>query len=70
MMNKYYLLEALQAKLTGEKAVHEANIRVYLESAAGIGEHAQIVDAVESEVEKLANAQEKWETVTGLLDIL
>jgi|TARA_R100001377_G_C3148211_1_gene95314 hypothetical protein len=58
-----YLLKALVAKLKGEVAVSKANIQVYMLNSAGIGEHPGIVEAIETEVEKLANAEEKIETI-------
>ena len=54
-----HLLEALIKKLEGEVAVAIANIRVYERMAAGIGEHPDIVEAIETQVEKFANAEEK-----------
>ena len=53
------LLTALVLKLEGQTAVHKANIQVYLENPVGIGEHPDIVAAIESVTEKLAAAQEK-----------
>lgn len=53
------LLTALVLKLKGQTAVHKANIQVYLDNPVGIGEHPDIVAAIESETEKLAAAQEK-----------
>tara|TARA_A100001391_G_scaffold73559_1_gene47358 strand:+ start:125 stop:304 length:180 start_codon:yes stop_codon:yes gene_type:complete len=40
-----------------EKA--KANINVYLENPAGIGEHADIVSAVDSQIEIIAHAEDK-----------
>ena len=40
-----------------EKA--KANIKVYLENPAGIGEHSDIVSAVDSQVEIIAHAEDK-----------
>jgi len=58
-----YLLEALCKKLEGEIEVAKANIRVYEKTAAGIGEHPDIVEAIESQVAKLAEAEDKLETI-------
>ena len=41
------LLDALVLKLEGEIAVAKANIEVYKKNAAGIGEHPDIVEAIE-----------------------
>lgn len=54
-----HLLEALIKKLEGEIAVALANIRVYEKASAGIGEHPEIVEAIETQLEKVANAEEK-----------
>ena len=58
-----YLLKALIAKLQGEVEVAKANIMVYSRNPAGIGEHPGIVEAIETEIEKIANAEEKIETI-------
>ena len=58
-----HLLEALIKKLEGEIAVALANIRVYEKASAGIGEHPEIVEAIETQLEKVANAEEKIATI-------
>ena len=61
------LLHALQKKLEGEVAVSKANILIYKEKSVGIGEHPEIVQAIEMEVAKMAEAQDKLNTVNQLL---
>ena len=61
------LLQALQKKLEGDLAVAKANIMVYKEKSVGIGEHPEIVQAIEMEVAKAAEAQDKLDTVNKLL---
>ena len=61
------MLEALQKKYEAEVAMAEANINVYLKNPAGIGEHPEIVEAVDKQIEKLSTAQEKLDTVIRLL---
>ena len=58
-----HLLEALIKKLEGEIAVGLANIRVYERAAAGIGEHPDIVEAIETQIVKIAEAEDKIETI-------
>jgi hypothetical protein len=58
-----YLLEALIKKLEGEVAMAKANIQVYMTNPAGIGEHPDVVQAVELQIEVIANAEEKIETI-------
>ena len=57
------LLDALVLKLEGEIAVAKANIEVYKKNAAGIGEHPDIVEAIELQVTKLTDANDKLETI-------
>tara|TARA_R100000315_G_C5168710_1_gene97328 strand:- start:41 stop:235 length:195 start_codon:yes stop_codon:yes gene_type:complete len=64
------MLEALVLKLRGEIAVAKANVDVYLNNAAGIGEHPDIVEAIETQIEKIASAEEKIETIQKHFDWL
>lgn len=57
------MLKALIKKLEGEIAIAEANINVYLNQSVGIGEHPDVVEAIETQVEKMATAQEKIDTI-------
>ena len=54
-----YLIEALVKRLEGEIAVAKANIDVYTKNSAGIGEHPDIVEAIETQVAKIAEAEDK-----------
>ena len=57
------LLSAIIHKLEGEIAMAKANIGIYLDHPAGIGEHSDIAETVEKEIEKIATAQEKIDTI-------
>ena len=57
------MLEALILKLAGEIAVAKANVNVYLNHSVGIGEHPDVVEAIETQIEKIAAAQEKIDTI-------
>ena len=63
---KEVLKRALVAKYTGELAEANANIAVYLRNPSGIGEHPDIVAAINEQVEKGANAKEKLDFITSL----
>jgi hypothetical protein len=60
---KAKMLQALRARFEGEIASHKMNVEVYLENPAGIGEHPDIIEAVEQELAKLAEADEKLATL-------
>lgn len=62
------LLQALKKKLEGDVAVAKANIMVYKEKSVGIGEHPEIVQAIEMELSKAAEAQDKLNMCNILLD--
>jgi hypothetical protein len=61
------LLMALELKYEGDIAIGKANIDVYMGNAAGIGEHPDIVNAVDSQIDKVAEASEKLDVVRDLL---
>ena len=53
------LIEALDAKYRGQIAEAAANIRVYVENPTGIGEHPDVVAAMDTQVALIAEAQDK-----------
>ena len=61
------LLLALELKYEGDIAIGRANIEVYMDNSAGIGDHPDIVNAVDSQIEKVAEASEKLDVVRDLL---
>ena len=58
-----YLLKALIAKLKGEVEVAKANVMVYTRNSTGIGEHPDLVGAVDSEMKNLAAALGNLEAI-------
>jgi hypothetical protein len=58
-----YLLRALCLKLEGEIEVAKANVMVYQRGSVGIGEHPDIVEAIETQISKIAEAEDKLETI-------
>lgn len=58
-----YLLEALIKKLEGDIEVAKANIMVYHRNPAGIGEHSDIVESIEKEIDMIATAEDKIEAI-------
>lgn len=57
------LLKAMCSGYQGDIDRAQANIEVYLTNPAGIGEHPDIIEAIDSELVKLAEAHEKLETL-------
>ena len=61
------LLAALEIKYEGDIAIGKANIGVYMNNASGIGDHPDIIDAIDDQIEKVAEASEKLDVVRDLL---
>lgn len=47
---------------------HKMNIEVYLENPAGIGEHSDIMDAIENELEEMAKYNDHLEMIDKYFD--
>jgi hypothetical protein len=48
------LLNAVRSHARGHIDKHVANIEVYLNNPAGIGEHSDIIDAIEIELKQIS----------------
>ena len=57
------LIKALLAHAEGDIAKHKANIEVYLANPVGIGEHSNIVEAIEGELDMIAKYQDQIDII-------
>ena len=57
------MINALRKKYEAEVAAAKVNIDVYIKNPVGIGEHPDLVAAVDSEMVKLADAEDKLATL-------
>ena len=57
------LIKALLAHAQGDIAKHKANIEVYLTNPVGIGEHSNIVEAIEGELDMIAKYQDQIDVI-------
>ena len=57
------IIDALRKKYEAEIAAAKANIDVYNRNPAGIGEHPDLVQAVDTEMVQLADAEDKLNTL-------
>ena len=62
---KTLIIQALEDKYNADISEAEATLKIYLEKPVAIGEHPQHVQEADKLVEKIANAQEKLEILTG-----
>ena len=61
-----YLKDALIEYYKGIMAKHRYNIEVYLTNPAGIGEHPDIIEAVDKEFTKFVGARDKLDAIREL----
>ena len=57
------LIRALLAHAQGDIAKHKANVEVYLEHPVGIGEHSNIIEAIEEEINMIAKYEDQVEVI-------
>ena len=62
------ILNALVDRYNAQISEAKAVLEIYLNKSVGIGEHPEIVQAIEMEVAKMAEAQDKLDTVNQLLN--
>ena len=57
------LLRAVLSHAQGEIEKHKGNVNVYLENPAGIGEHSDITEAIQVELDKIARYHDQIEVI-------
>ena len=57
------MIKALLAHAQGDIEKHKANVEIYLSNPVGIGEHSDIMDAVENELNMIAKYQDQIDVI-------
>jgi len=57
------LIKALLSHAQGHVNKHLANIEVYMERPVGVGEHPDIIEAIEQELEEIAKYEDQIEII-------
>tara|TARA_A100001015_G_C15042410_1_gene740668 strand:- start:5771 stop:5986 length:216 start_codon:yes stop_codon:yes gene_type:complete len=57
------LINAVKKHAEGHIAKHIANIEVYLNNPVGIGEHNQIIEAIEEQLDMIAKYNDQIEMI-------
>ena len=57
------MIKALLAHAQGDIQKHLANVEIYLTNPAGIGEHSNVMEAVEEEVNMIAKYQDQIDVI-------
>ena len=62
------MVSNLKTYYVGMMAKHKATVSVYLNNPAGIGEHNDIIESIDKELESLASAWDKHEILNKFFD--
>ena len=57
------MIKALLAHAQGDIEKHKANVEIYLTNPAGIGEHSDIMEAIETELNMIAKYQDQIDVI-------
>ena len=55
------MIEAARKHAEAEVQLHRTNINVYMEKVVGIGEHSDIIETIQKELDKMATADDRLE---------
>tara|TARA_B100001094_G_scaffold172515_1_gene166864 strand:+ start:374 stop:565 length:192 start_codon:yes stop_codon:yes gene_type:complete len=55
------MIEAAKKHAEAEVQLHRTNINVYMEKVVGIGEHSDIIETIQKELDKMATADDRLE---------
>ena len=61
------IIKALLAHAQGDIAKHRANVEIYLTNPAGIGEHSNVLEAIEQELNMIAKYQDQIDIINKYL---
>ena len=59
------IIDALEARYEAQILEADATLKIYLENSVGIGEHPDLVGAMDLEMTKLADASDKLATLNS-----
>ena len=62
------LVQALQMKYRAQMEEARVNIVVYMKNPVAIGEHPEIIEAIDTQVAKFAEAQERLTALDDIID--
>ncbi len=69
MSMRKQLVNSIKSHANGEIQRHLANVEVYLTNPVGIGEHADITDAISSELDKIARYHDQLEVLKNYVPL-
>ena len=60
---KIHILKSLVSHAKGKINIHKAIVHIYLENPVGIGEHSDVMEAIESELNQIAMYEEQLQVL-------
>ena len=57
------IVKALEKKFEGEIFAHKVNVEIMLENTVGVGEHPNITETIEQELEIIAGFEDKLDVL-------
>ena len=60
-MLKEQMLKAARMHAEAEIELHKVNIEVYMQKVVGIGEHSDIIETIQKELDAMAAAEDRLE---------
>jgi hypothetical protein len=61
--NRLNMLKAIEDHAKGHIAKHTMNVEVYLKNATGVGEHPDVLEAIEKELKIIAEYHDQLEVL-------
>ena len=61
--NRENMIEAIEQHAKGHIAKHAMNVEVYLKNSTGVGEHPDILEAIEKELKVIAEYHDQLEVL-------
>ena len=63
MSNRSEMIKALKSHAQGHIDKHKMNVEVYLNNSVGIGEHPDVLEAIEKEIAVIATYMDELEVL-------
>tara|TARA_R100000781_G_scaffold107263_1_gene71443 strand:+ start:65 stop:268 length:204 start_codon:yes stop_codon:yes gene_type:complete len=57
------LIDGLKSHAKGHIEKHKANVEIYLHASVGIGEHSDIISALQTELNQIAHYEDQLEVI-------
>jgi hypothetical protein len=62
------MIEAARKHAEAEVELHKTNIEVYMQNVVGIGEHSDIIETIQKELDSMATAHDRLEMLNKYFD--